>query len=261
MCDLWQHTLEHDTPVGAIPRQLELAMQELRREADGLPDHLKLYNAGSFFDPRAVPPVDYPAIAELAVPFARVVVESHPALIGPRVDAWLSAFDGSLEVAMGLETAHPEALRRLHKGMTVESFQRAAEWLTGRAVGVRAFLLVHPPFVRAEERDHWLMRSLDLAIDSGVTAVSLIPLRAGNDALDDVVDKGDAEVPTLTALEHAMILALEHVRSRRSRMRVFVDTWDLERLHACSRCADATRARLLLMNLTQVAESAVPCAH
>ena len=265
MCDLWRHTLEHDTPVGAIPRQIELAITELRRDAHPFPQHLKLYNAGSFFDPRAVPPSDYPVIAGLVSPFERVVVESHPALIGPRVVEWQSVFDGSLEVAMGLETAHPDALLRLNKGMTVESFQRAARWLNDRAVGVRVFLLVHPPFIPQEERDHWLLRSVDVALDSGATAVSLIPFRVGNDALEAAVRAGDAVSPTLSALEHAMLLALDHVRSRRSRMRVFVDlwdldSWDLERL-GCERCADVARARLATMNLTQLAEPAVPCAH
>ena len=47
---------------------------------------MKLYNAGSFFDPRAVPDADYDAVAEALAGSARVIVESHPALVGPRVD-------------------------------------------------------------------------------------------------------------------------------------------------------------------------------
>lgn len=261
MCDLWQHTLDHDTPVGAIPRQIDLAIAVLRRDPAGFPDHLKLYNAGSFFDPRAVPTADYPAIAGRVAPFERVVVESHPALIGPRVDAWRSVCDGALEVAMGLETAHPDALTRLNKGMTVDSFRHAADWLTARAIGVRVFLLVPAPFVPQADQDDWLRRSLDVAIDSGATAASLIPLRPGNSALEPAVQAGDASAPALAALERAMVRALEHVRSRRSPMRVFVDTWDLGRLEACDRCGDATRARLMVMNLSQTVAPVVPCAH
>ncbi len=261
MCDLWQHTLEHDTPVGAIPRQIELAIAALRQDPDEFPACLKLYNAGSFFDPRAVPPSDYPAIADLVAPFERVVVESHPSLIGPRVDQWLSVCDSTLEVAMGLETANPEALKHLNKGMTVDAFQRAAEQLAVRAIGLRVFLLLHPPFIPVDEQDVWLLRSLDVAIDSGATATSLIPLRLGNDLLNPAAGAGDAEAPTLATVERALALALEHVRSRQSRLRVFVDTWDLERLEACDRCGDATRARVLLMNLSQVPEAPVPCAH
>lgn len=50
MCDLWKNTTDVSVPAGAIPVQIEKALNEL-------PDvkHLKLYNSGSFFDRRAIP--------------------------------------------------------------------------------------------------------------------------------------------------------------------------------------------------------------
>ena len=108
---------------------------------------VKLYNAGSFFDPRAVPPGDYEAIANAVRSFDHIVIESHPSLIGPRLERFLDALspyrDGPppLEVAMGLETAHPKALERLNKHMTVDGFKRAAGAILDarrRAARVRA---------------------------------------------------------------------------------------------------------------------------
>src|SRR5579871_4273181 len=90
---------------------------------------IKLYNAGSFFDPQAIPPEDYPEIAQTVAGFERVIVECHPALIGPRLLPFRDLLSGRLEVAIGLETAHPEALARLNKRITVESFRRAAGFL------------------------------------------------------------------------------------------------------------------------------------
>ena len=52
---------------------------------------------------------------------------------------------GQLEVAMGLETAHPGVLERLNKHMTLEQFRRAAEFLTKEDIGLRVFILVRPP--------------------------------------------------------------------------------------------------------------------
>jgi uncharacterized Fe-S cluster-containing MiaB family protein len=52
-----------------------------------------------------------------------------------------------LEVAMGLETVHPDALERLHKRMTVDQFADAASRLVRSGVTVRVFLLIAPPFV------------------------------------------------------------------------------------------------------------------
>ena len=53
---------------------------------------------------------------------------------------------------MGLETAHPDALARLNKGCTLDDFARAARALAAHGVGLRVFLLVHPPFVPAASR-------------------------------------------------------------------------------------------------------------
>ena len=59
MCDLWKNTLTETVPVGAIPAQIEYALARLPTARV-----IKLYNSGSFFDPRAVPVADYPAIAK-----------------------------------------------------------------------------------------------------------------------------------------------------------------------------------------------------
>ena len=58
MCDLWKNTLTETVPVGAIPAQIEYALARLPAARV-----IKLYNSGSFFDPRAIPVADYPAIA------------------------------------------------------------------------------------------------------------------------------------------------------------------------------------------------------
>ena len=144
-----------DTPPGAIPAQVAAARSAVRDDAVPVTG-MKLYNAGSFFDPRAVPEADYDGVAEALTGLSRVIVESHPALVGPRVDRLLAALDRhrgpaplapQLEVAMGLETAHPAALDRLNKRFTLERFAQAARALDDRGVALRVFLLISPPFV------------------------------------------------------------------------------------------------------------------
>jgi archaeosine synthase beta-subunit len=259
MCDLWMHTIREDTPPGAIPAQI----REARRAIAESPDRLacvKLYNAGSFFDPRAVPEADYDDIADAVAAFARVIVESHPALVGPRVDRWLEALARhgrpALEVAMGLETAHPEALDRLNKGFTLDEFRHAAAALDGRGVGLRVFLLISPPFVPAPEQDAWLLRSIDTAFDAGATAVSIIPTRRGNGSLEALAEVGLFSPPSLSDIERSLTKTLARGRGRG---RVFADLWDLERFATCSACTGVRRARLLSMNLTQVVVPPTAC--
>ena len=255
MCDLWRHTTPEDTPVGAIPAQLDQARDDLRGLAGAQPTHIKLYNASSFFDPAAVPEADYAAIGERLAGFSRVVVESHPALVGARAHRFQRALDAELEVAMGLETAHPEALERLNKRMTLDQFARAAETLLGQGAAVRAFVLVFPPFVPLEEQDEWLARSVDFAFACGASVVSLIPSRPGNGALEALGAGGSFAAPTLGDLERSFALALEH-----SRGRVFADLWDVGRLSACRVCLRACTERLHRMNLEQRALPPIECA-
>jgi archaeosine synthase beta-subunit len=267
MCDLWRHTTVEDTPRGAIPAQVAAARAEAET-ARGPIEAMKLYNAGSFFDPRAVPDSDYGAIAAALAGIPHVIVESHPALVSDRrcrVDRLLDALaagrrpadrGATLEVALGLETAHPGALDRLNKRFTVDAFRRAAAALVDRGVAVRVFLLVSPPFVAESEQDEWLRRSLDVSFASGAAVVSLVPTRAGNGAMDELSSLGEFRAPALADIERSIELALVHARGSG---RVFVDLWDLERFAACPRCLAARRRRLHDMNLEQRIAPQVGC--
>ena len=239
MCDLWKNTLTETVRPGQIPEQIRWALAQLPPA-----QHLKLYNAGSFFDPRAIPPADYTAIAQLAAPFERVVVECHPKLVGRRCFEFQAVLAGELEVALGLETVHPDVLPRLNKGMTLADFTRAAGDLRAAGAAVRAFILVRPPFLTDAEGLEWAKRSLDFAFAAGVQCCSLIPTRAGNGAMEELAAQGHFAPPSLDAVE----AAFEYGLSLRAG-RVFVDLWDIG-------AADAARvARLARMNLSQKVEA------
>ena len=256
MCDLWRHTTAADTPLGAIPAQVAAARAAVRDQPVGVTG-MKLYNAGSFFDPRAVPDADYDGVAAALTGLSRVIVESHPALVGARVDQFLVALDRlrdaiapapQLEVAMGLETAHPDALDRLNKRFTLDDFRQAADALADRGVALRVFLLIAPPFVPFTDQDAWLLRSIDAAFSCGAAVVSLVPTRSGNGAMEALAEAGTFRAPTLDDIERSLALAVTHAPARG---RVFVDLWDLERFADCPHCVGARRDRLHVMNLEQ----------
>jgi radical SAM enzyme (TIGR01210 family) len=260
MCDLWKYTIAADTSQGAIPAQIAGARVELRRHLPPVTT-LKLYNAGSFFDPRAVPESDYDAIARNLAGLDRIIVESHPALIGPRVEALLGALDRvgapALEVAMGLETANPLALDALNKRFTVEEFQSAAAWLRARSIALRVFVLISPPFLMDAEQDAWLTESIDHACVSGASVVALIPTRSGNGAMEALAASGQFSEPALEDIERSLAIGLTAAGGR---SRIFVDLWDLSRFALCEACFETRKARLHSINLTQtVAAASAPC--
>jgi radical SAM enzyme (TIGR01210 family) len=254
MCDLWRGTTVEDTPEGAIAAQVRQAVRGLHESGRAVA-RMKLYNAGSFFDPRAVPEADYDGIAASVAGLARLTVESHPALVGARVDRLLEAIDrgaagppARLEVAMGLETAHPAALERLHKHMSLGQFGNAAAALAARGIALRVFLLIHPPFVEDDEQTPWLLRSVDEALACGAEVVSLVPTRAGNGAMEALEAQGLFREPTLRDVERLSARALAHAGGR---ARIFVDLWDVDRLVRCRACRDRRHARLVAQNLEQ----------
>jgi archaeosine synthase beta-subunit len=250
MCDLWRNTLTEAVPVGAIPAQIEYALQRLAPARQ-----IKLYNSGSFFDLQAIPLQDHPVIARQVAAFERVIVESHPAIIGDNCFRFRDRLAGRLEVAMGLETAHPEVLARLNKRMTTEQFAAASGLLRNQAIDLRVFILVKPPFMGEDEALEWAERSIDFAFDCGATAAVLIPTRAGNGALEQLAVAGEFSPPRLSTLEAAMAYGLSLHRGR-----IFADLWEVSTVAACSHCYDARISRLRTMNLQQTALPAVSCA-
>ncbi len=253
MCDLWKDTTRETVPLGAIPRQIDFARQRWL-ESGALPRQVKLYNSGSFFDPAAIPPDDYAAIAEKIAFAENVVVESHPRLVGERTRHFRDECQGSLEVAMGLETAHPGVLERLNKRFDLAEFARAADLLRAEQIALRVFLLVNPPFLDDAEGLEWAVKSAEFAFSCGASAVSFIPTRTGNGAMERLLASGEFVLPTLATLEAAMNAALALRRGR-----VFADTWGLEPFSTCPICFDARRDRLRRINLTQQPESSVVC--
>ncbi len=281
MCDLWQNTLTETVPAGAIPAQIDLALAQLPPARQ-----IKLYNSGSFFDARAIPPEDFPAIAERVRDFDRVIVECHPSLVGEsalrfrdllgqcnrsrRREEAESSHDSSgppphvggydssakLEVAMGLETVHPEVLPKLNKRMTLDQFSRAAGFLREHNIALRVFVLVKPPFLDEAEALEWAARSVDFAFDCGASVVSLIPTRSGNGALETLAAHREFAPPKLATLEAAFDYGIGLRRGR-----VFADTWDLGKFSDCAACFPARQARLERMNLSQQFEARVECEH
>ena len=238
MCDLWRNTLEETVPEGAIAAQIEYALRHLPPMTPGS-GSLKLYNAGSFFDPRAIPPGEYPSVARLASTFRSGHRGMPPRPGGARCLEFRDRLSGRLEVAMGLETVHPEVLARLNKGMTLEQFRRAADFLNDAGIDLRVFILVRPPWLSEPEGVAWAKRSLDFAFDCGATVCSLIPTRAGNGAMESLMATGAFTPPSLASLE----TALEYGLSRRSG-RVFADLWDIETFLGCPSCSAARIDRM-----------------
>ncbi|MFZ4782653.1 MAG: radical SAM protein [Armatimonadaceae bacterium] len=226
MCDLWRNTTVDAVDAADIVAQVEAGLAQT-----GPGRAVKLYNSGSWFDPKAVPIEAYEPVARLVAGFERVIVESHCAFLGARAEQFLMLLrrynpNVTLEVAIGLETVHPELLERLNKRVTTADFVAAAEWLRMRGMALRAFVLLRPPFLTEDEGLEWAKRTIDVAIDNGATFTALIPVRGGNGAMDILRAAGDWAPPSLASLEAGLRHGLT-ISGKLPHQRVTADVWDI----------------------------------
>lgn len=250
MCDLWKNTTSRPVPVGAIPAQIEWALSQMPKVK-----HLKLYNSGSFFDDRAIPLTDYPAIASLLSGFETVIVESHPKFIGDNSLQFRDMLKPELEVAIGLETAHPEVLRKLNKHVTLDDFEYSVRFLTRNEIRTRAFILLRPPYLSESEGIIWAKKSIDFAFNVGVECCIVIPVRAGNGAMDKLKDMGQFSPPSIESLEEVLDYGINLNVGR-----VFADTWDLKLFSTCDECIESRIERITKINLEQRISDSISCS-
>ncbi|MDX1953576.1 MAG: radical SAM protein [Verrucomicrobiota bacterium] len=249
MCDLWRNTTESPVAIGSITQQIRHALQNFPRTAKSL----KLYNSGSFFDSGAVSKKEWRSIAELCRPFKRVIIECHPRLVGKPVLEFASLVN-ELEIAIGLETCHPQALDSLNKRFSIQDYRRSAEFIVSHGMALRTFLLVCPPFIPMEQQLHWQEQSMETAFAAGSAVVSFIGTRSGNGALEELEKLGLFCEPILSNLESAQEQGIV-----RRLGRVFADTWDIERFSRCNHCSPKRIQRIHRMNLTQSIEPRLDC--
>ncbi|MGA2406736.1 MAG: hypothetical protein ABSF81_08305 [Bacteroidales bacterium] len=249
MCDLWKNTTDESVPAGAIPAQIAWALEQM-------PDlkYLKLYNCGSFFDERAIAQADYKEIASLVKNFETIIVECHPKLINDKCLKFRDMLMPELHIALGLETVHPSIMLSLNKQMTLEDFSSSVNFLTKHDIHTRAFILLRPPRLSESDGIYWAEKAIDFAFDAGVDCCTVIPVRAGNGAMEFLMEKGDFNLPDIRSLETVLEYGIGLKAGR-----VFADVWDLGLFSSCNKCLDKRTDRLVEMNLRQKIAIPIKC--
>ncbi len=241
MCDLWKNTTDEAVPVGAIPSQIKYALDRLPKAK-----HLKLYNSGNFFDSKAIPPADYEVITALVSEFETLIVECHPKLINQKVIDFNNSISPELQIAMGLETVHPEILRALNKKMTLDDFRNAAIFLNNHQIKIRTFILLGLPLLSKAESSLWAKKAIDFAFEVEVECCAVIPTRTGNGAMDYLNDQGNFDEPDIKTLVDVVEYGVGLAKGR-----VFGDTWDLEKFIKPNDGFEDSKLRLEELNFTQ----------
>jgi hypothetical protein len=129
-------------------------------------DLAKIYTSGSFLDPCEVPPAARDAVGD-AFRGKVVIAETRPEFVTRDVleEFMARVDDGSRAVpcytAIGLETTD-DAIREkcIRKGFTFTEYQQAARTARDAGAGVKAYLLLKPPFLTEREARDDIARSI-----------------------------------------------------------------------------------------------------
>lgn len=250
MCDLWKNTTDYKVPKGAIPNQIEWALDKMPSTK-----HIKLYNSGSFFDEQAIPKEDYVKIAEILSEFETILIESHPKLIDKKCLQFKDMVNAELQVSIGLEIADAEFLLNLNKRMTLRDFEQSVNFLTDHKINSRAFILLNPPFLMRHEGIRMAKQSIEYAFEVGVECCVVIPTRSGNGSMDWLEDNQYFSTPNIHDLEQVLEFGIKLNKGR-----IFADLWDLEMFSTCDKCFSEKKERLKMMNFHQMVLDKVDCS-
>ncbi|MFB6093863.1 MAG: archaeosine biosynthesis radical SAM protein RaSEA [Halanaeroarchaeum sp.] len=136
----------------ALMNQIEAALAHERENAETPAPLVKIYTSGSFLDEREVPPKTRAAIADVFADRERVVLESLPDFVAAeRLSPFLEA-GLETDVAIGLETATDRVRHDcVNKYFDFADFVAASERAREAGAGVKAYLLMKPPFLAESE--------------------------------------------------------------------------------------------------------------
>ncbi|WP_435333856.1 archaeosine biosynthesis radical SAM protein RaSEA [Haloarchaeobius sp. TZWWS8] len=136
----------------ALMDQIQVCLDHEAEEADEKSGLIKIYTSGSFLDEREVPAETRQAIAETFGDRERIVLESLPDFVSQSKLEEFTEQGLDTDVAVGLETATDRVRHDcVNKYFDFADFEAACEEAISADAGVKAYLLMKPPFLSEPE--------------------------------------------------------------------------------------------------------------
>ena len=168
--------------------------QDNAEEPAGL---IKIYTSGSFLDEREVPAETRQAIAETFADRDRIVVESLPDFVELEKIEDFTEQGLETDIAVGLETATDRVRQDcVNKYFEFSEFERAAAAARDAGAGVKAYLLLKPPFLSESEAVADMKRSVrKCGAVEGCHTVSMNPCNVQRHTMVEDIYHGDGYRP------------------------------------------------------------------
>lgn len=220
-------------------------------------EYLKVFNSGSFFDYRELGAqmIDklFAAVNEKGV--RRVQVESRPEFLRREaLGRAVEALQPELEVGIGLETSSDYVREHcVNKGFTLMDFRRAVKTCRNLGVGVKAYLLVKPPFLSEKEAIEDAVSSAFEASNLGASRISFNPLAVHRHTLVEYLWKrGEYSPPWLWSLVEILNKCRRKIKT--PLLCHPTGAGKVQGPHNCGRCDSAVIKGITDFSATQEAE-------
>ena len=248
MCGYSKDTLGRSATPGELAEQRAEALGRYRGEP-----YVKVYTSGSFLDDREV---DAASRRELVAAFSgkarRFLFETLPEFATPdRLAPLADAFDGELEVALGLESTDATVLSRfVHKSTGPLEYFAAADQVRALGLFAKAYLLLKPPYLTESESIDDVVRSVGAA-SSHFDTMSINPVHIQNGTVVEwLYHRGRYRPPWLWSVVDALRTGASHRGS--ARLVSFPTAGGLPRgPHNCGTCDAAVLRAVHEASLTQ----------
>ena len=184
MCGYVQDANIENVKPEFITNQFEYALKNkiTEIEKDNNNYVLKIFNSGSFFDDEEISDQVREHIYEKISKIPKikeVVIESRADYINHKNLAEMRDLlqDKYIEIGIGLETADDHIRQHyINKGLTFDDFKIALSTCKENNIGVKAYLLLKPPFLNEQGAIDDCVNSIRTCINLAVNTISINPL-------------------------------------------------------------------------------------
>ncbi len=222
-------------------KQFQTAMTKLD-DCEG-PLSVKLYTSGSFLDVDEVPLESREEIIDSIAKDERiveVVIESRPEYVTHETMHALRELLGnrSIQIGIGLESSN-DSIRHLciNKGFSLEEFQEAVSIANDYNIGVRAYVLLKPPFISEKASIEDAIQTIMDCKALGVSTVSVNPVNVQKFTLvEQLWEKGEYRPPWLWSLIEVLKRSRERLDSEINIVCEPVASGKHRGVHNCGKC-------------------------
>ena len=189
----------------ALMDQIQVCLDHEESNADEKSGLIKIYTSGSFLDEREVDAETRQAIAETFADRDRIVVESLPDFVDVEKLTDFTEQGLKTDVAIGLETATDRVRHEcVNKYFDFEDFVAASEEAEAAGTGIKAYLLMKPPFLSESEALQDMIDSVERCAEYAHT-VSMNPTNVQRYTMvDELYFRGGYRPPWLWSVAEVL---------------------------------------------------------